>query len=750
MAIYNAAMSPRAKPLIVFAVLAALAWLETCRLGNPDPAPAGAPEDQFSATRAIATLHAVSLDQPHPVGTAAHDTVRDRIAAALLALDYTVEVQHAFACNAAATCGTVDNLIARRTGAAAGAKAVVVAAHYDSVPAGPGASDDGTGVASALEIARAIRHDTLANPVVFLIDDAEEAGLVGAEGYVADAGRSRDAAFIINLEARGTTGTPYLFETSREQRWLVPIVARALPHPVTTSLFAAIYDQLPNDTDLTVFKRAERAGINFAYIGGGTQYHTPLDNFADVDAGSVQRRGDQALAMVRAFGAADLGAAAPGGAVWFDVFAAFIVWWPAAWTFVLAAVAFALLGVAIARGRRSGRLSLRHTALGVASFFGSLAVAGLLGRLLAWLFGLQARAALFAPHPTPKVAAAWLIGIAASIAIAAVVRRRASFDAVFVGHALAWNAVAVALAVILPGAAYLAIVPGLAMAALAAARTRWPLDDLAASAGALVAAAIVFLPFVLVGYESLGDGSLAITTVMLAFVATTFAPLLSDTARRLAPGCLAVAAVLAIIGAIVPRHSDSHPRHASIAYVLDSDAGTARWQVNDPPPELRAAAAFNDRRSVLPWIGALGASDVAAAPREPIAAPIVGVALTTAGADRQVTLDVASSRAAPRLLVAWHSDAPVTALKINGVSPPPRPARWHRDLAPGWTAISILGPTAHIEIPPRGGAPAEAIVIDVTFGLPPSAAALIKARDAAGAVPLQNGDVTSVEHRVRW
>src|ERR1051325_8771621 len=107
-------MDPRAKPLVVFAVLAALAWLETCRLGNPDPAPGDAPEDQFSATRAITTLHAVSLDEPHPVGTSAHDTVRDRVAAALRALDYTVDIQHTFACNAAATCGDVDNVIARR------------------------------------------------------------------------------------------------------------------------------------------------------------------------------------------------------------------------------------------------------------------------------------------------------------------------------------------------------------------------------------------------------------------------------------------------------------------------------------------------------------------------------------------------------------------------------------------------------------------------------------------------------------
>ena len=45
--------------------------------------------------------------------------------------------------------------------------------------------------------------------MVFLIDDGEEAGLLGAEGFIADPARSHDAAFVINMEARGTTGTPF-------------------------------------------------------------------------------------------------------------------------------------------------------------------------------------------------------------------------------------------------------------------------------------------------------------------------------------------------------------------------------------------------------------------------------------------------------------------------------------------------------------------------------------------------------------
>ena len=130
--------------------------------------------------------------------------------------------------------------------------------------AGPGASDDGTGVASLLEIARIIRTEKYRNPVTFLIDDGEEAGLLGAEAFVTDRAYVESIGAVINLEARGTSGPSVLFETSTNNRWFVPIIARALPHPVTTSLFYSIYELLPNDTDLTVFKRVGLTGVKAA------------------------------------------------------------------------------------------------------------------------------------------------------------------------------------------------------------------------------------------------------------------------------------------------------------------------------------------------------------------------------------------------------------------------------------------------------------------------------------------------------
>jgi Peptidase family M28 len=739
-------MSPRTKALLAFGVMAALAGLELWRLAGPAPAPADAPATAFSAARAIAVLHAVFVDAPHPVQTPAHDLVRDRIAAQLRALDYQVEIVRRFACNDTPICGDTDDIIARRPGAPAG-KQVVVTAHYDSVPAGPGASDDATGVASVLEIARAIRQDQLANPVVFLIDDGEETGTLGAAGFMADPARSKDAAFFINLEARGTSGAPFLFETSHANRWLIPIVARALPHPASTSLFATIYDLLPNGTDLTVYKRAGRAGINFAYLGDGTQYHTPLDDFAHVDEASVQWRGDQVLAMVRAFGDASLATDARGDAVWFDVFGAVIVWWPAGWSLGLVVLAFALLAGAIVLGARRKQLAARGVALGLASFVASLVVAFAAGSAIAWLLRLRAPGALFEPHPEPMIACAWLAGLAAAIAMAALARRRASFDAVFAGHALAWNLVAAALTMALPGGAYIAVVPGLVMAIAALARALGRAGEPVASTAALVAAAAVLLPFGLVLYDSLGAASVPAVATILALIGTTVAPML--VVRRLILGLCTVAIVLGALAMIVPTTSPSHPRHQALAHVTDSDTGAARWQTDRPLPLVRAAARF-ERKAVAPWYGSSGTSDVAPALAIAISAPTVHVDKTTRDGMQVVTLELASPRHAPRINLSWRSDGAVESIRVNGVTPPPRPAGDRSYLAPGWHRLLIRGSSARVEIVTRTAAAAEATLADVSFGLPAFAAPLATARDVSGAVPVHDGDLTFVERHVTW
>ena len=112
------------------------------------PAPLGpeASPTVFSASRAQAILkELVGNDVPHPIGSAANSTVRELIVKRLTALGYATELQTGLVCNDFGGCGTPSNIIATYGADVTGKDAVLLAAHYDSVPAGPGASDDGAG-----------------------------------------------------------------------------------------------------------------------------------------------------------------------------------------------------------------------------------------------------------------------------------------------------------------------------------------------------------------------------------------------------------------------------------------------------------------------------------------------------------------------------------------------------------------------------------------------------------------------------
>src|SRR6185369_1436732 len=92
--------------------------------------------------------------RPHPIGSAEHAVVRDYIVKELTALGITPEVQKATVISKLSKtpviAGSVENIIARLNGSN-NTKAIMLTGHYDSVPTAPGASDDGTALATMLE-----------------------------------------------------------------------------------------------------------------------------------------------------------------------------------------------------------------------------------------------------------------------------------------------------------------------------------------------------------------------------------------------------------------------------------------------------------------------------------------------------------------------------------------------------------------------------------------------------------------------
>ena len=121
------------------------------------PAPAGEPvAGEFDTASGRRGWQRILGDQrPHPVDSADGDAVRERLIAEMRAVGLNPRVTDDFACNGlpksrAVNCARVRNLVAT-IGPAARA-GTCCSSRITTAPAGPGAADDGIGVATMLEV----------------------------------------------------------------------------------------------------------------------------------------------------------------------------------------------------------------------------------------------------------------------------------------------------------------------------------------------------------------------------------------------------------------------------------------------------------------------------------------------------------------------------------------------------------------------------------------------------------------------
>ncbi len=744
-------------PLAGVLIVLATGLLAALRTLPPAPAPADAPPDQFSATRAREVLDRVLGDEkPHPIGSPANAGVRQRIVSELQRLGYEPALSKHMSCSRSGACAEVTNILVSVPGRSKQGT-VLLACHYDSVGAGPGASDDGAGIASLLEIARILKRDPpRQRPIALLFDDGEEPGLLGAKAFVEHNPLAHQLSAVVNLEARGTSGPALMFETSGKDAALVRALAASLQHPVTSSVFASVYRELPNDTDLTVFRHAGIAGVNFAFIGDEPHYHTPLDNLAHSSTASLQHEGQSALAMARTL-AAGAPVAAGGDAVFFDLFAWRIVHFPASWVLpllILSALSIAVTGFMLFR---RGRVRPRAFAgsLGAISFGWLVATAAGAGAGY-----LLARAgALPVPwiaHPLRALIACWALGTFAATLPSALFARQTTAPALWLATAAWLTLFSTLLALRLPGASYLTEVPLLAMAVTGSVWALSP-DSEWRTALALLApialAAIVWMPILLLLYSALGLVSMAAFAAAVAVALTPLVPAPAMLPRRsrlgASLGALAVAVVATLIATRAAPFSPDLPQRMSLVLHEDTSARHARWLVGASqgplPPALLAAGKFSPKRvSPVPWSGGWNRFALAAPTPDPDLPP-PGVERVPAPAPshgRRVRLSIRSLRGAPDLALIVPASTAIQAVQVDGT-----PARFRQ--RGNWKRVIVLGaPPGGVEI--QLDLPTTkrltAIVLDRSPGLPASAKPLLRARPAS-AVPSQDGDLTLVSRR---
>src|SRR5215211_235749 len=406
--------------VVVALVLGALAAVSLLALEPPDPLSASAPANEFSAERAFSHVEQIA-ERPHPVGSAANAEVRDYLVGQLEDLGLQTTVQEATSARTmegTASMARVHNIHAQIPGSAPSGHVLLVA-HYDSVPRGPGAADDGAGVAAILEIARAITSGSPPrNDIDILFTDAEEPWLLGAQAFVSADRLDPRRSVVLNLEARGTSGPVIMFESSSDNASVIPALVSA-QRPIAGSGWEACYQLLSTDTDFTIFRDAGFAGMNFAFGDGSARYHTPEDSTANLDHTSLQHMGSTVLTAAGYFAGQDLSAPRGGSLTYFTVLGQ-LVHYPQWLAVPLAVLAAAVFAASLLYARRRG-VRARGVGWAAASFLALLVVTMALG-MGAWQVLLLLNPGYGSFHTgdtyRPEWYAAGLLALTAALTIA--------------------------------------------------------------------------------------------------------------------------------------------------------------------------------------------------------------------------------------------------------------------------------------------------------------------------------------------
>lgn len=715
-------------------------------LGTKTPTPEGAPVPAgggFHTPFAMADIQKIAA-RPHPTGSAANASVRDYLMGRLTSLGLRPSIQTGLGVRNESPwilAGQMENIVGVLPGRDRGLPALALMAHYDSVPASPGAADDATGTAVILDVIRALKaKGTPARDVIVILTDGEEAGLLGAELFFAEHPLRKRIGLLINLESRGGGGRANMFQTGSGNGALIPAFAKTAVSPISNSLAVFLYETMPNDTDFTVSNAAGIRGLNYAFIGRQFDYHSPTSTPANLDQGSVGHMGEQTLAAASALAFADSLPGAAPDAVYSQTFGDHVLAYPAWGGWIALLVAAGLIALALVRGRRSGEIRLADAARGAgAALFLLLAGALLLhlARLATGVgFGFMEQRPLLARWGLWETTLAtlglgllllvpgllagartrlWLAGaglmggllclafggwspvsVGLGLATAAVgysaFGRLAALPGAWLGLLLTGLAAGLALQIFLPAVAFLVVWP-LALAGLGAAISLMGTRlDASRTAGVALLAALgggwlaVFFHVVSQGLDQ--PMILALLLWLGAFLVWPLAWPAATARLSLAPAVVLLAIGLALVGVV--RFSDPwstrHPEATVVLHVQDATTGKA-WRAAMTPglsPWGRAVLAADGGPISKQPLPPLTRSDVWTAPARAVAQGAAPVTLTM-GAGNAATISLPASRI---IVVDIRSGPGLTGLSINGTSV-------QTDFkANTWTRIRLVGSTA--------------------------------------------------------
>lgn len=691
---------------LAFALLLAVALATAWEQQPHGYRPASAPADAFSAERALRVIDEIA-QRTHPIGSTDHDRVRDYLAGALRNSGLQTEIRTGIGKwpvsfnHDSVGLGRVQNIVARLPGEHS-TGTVYLVAHYDSVPSGPGANDDGSGVAAILETVRALKASGtgLRNDLVVLLTDGEEPGLLGAEAFVADGNYDRDHSVVINHDARGAGGPPLLWRLTRPAAPLIRALGGVVPHPNTDALSTALAgDATTSTTDFSAFQPGGLRVLDWAYAGKSAYYHNRMDDPAHVGLPTLQQLGENTLAQTRAFGQRDLGNLGNNtDRTFFTLPFGTLVLLPV-WVIIALAVLMVLaLAWVIRQVQRNGDTGVIRVLLAAATALVTVPLAAA-ATYAVWELLKTVRPAYGEAGVDPYVPQYYQVAMILAAAAAlpawyAFARRVFGPTAAPVGLLTATAVIAAVAAALAPAPAYVLVIPacaatiGVALTFVLPERWRLPLLTLA-----LLPAAVFLGVTVWTGAQAGLEGAPFLVAPEVALLGGLLLLTLSRSwpARRgwTVPAVVVVViAALAATGLTVDRYGDSRPRVTQLVYALDADHHDARWISAFAPNDWTRTyvigtgpgAPYTDL-----WLAAVSSGQAADQALTPPTARILSD--STDSGHRTVRLRLQSPRGAPRIDLHW--DDPVQSLRVAGRDITPVPAKGFRFYAPPAEGIEV-------------------------------------------------------------
>jgi len=559
---------------LIIILLGAATTFGALQVSPPEPLGQDVDKKIFSSERALSHLQVIG-ENPRVPGETFHEDTQSYIINFLKEKGVETEVQDVISISpdlrqVPFSSGKVKNIIGFLPGQDPQGN-ILLMAHYDSVPTGPGVGDDGIAVAAMLETVRALKErERLRNNIYFLFTDGHEYGLLGARAFLEQHPVASEIDLVFNFEGQGPNGPVFMFETSNSGRELIQGLSKGVSRPLGSSLSEDVYELLNFDNDFRLFADRGYSGLGMAIVSDMAYYHSAKDNLERLDPATLQHQGEFILGLAEFFGNHNMQNLEEEKLVFFNLTGDYLVSYSQFW-----AIPLSILGVlltiiiwVVRKPKFSGLLA------------GVLVTTLSLGISIGLVFFLKELAGFNVDTYRSTYLQVGIAGFALALTLGLFYFACKNFSLRDMGWGVLtlWAVLAVISSVFLPGGSYVFIWP--LFLALIYHLIPEKVNSFFPVALLTAMGKLFFLtPLIITLYRSLTMELPEVATGLMVLLVCLIIPVFKNVFSSFGwwlPGTAAILALIFLLSGFAP-YDNQHPLRNTLIYNVDLDQETAEW-----------------------------------------------------------------------------------------------------------------------------------------------------------------------------